>query len=200
MALTRNRGLGRTMRKPRNLIIIAIIVVVLIIAGSVGAILWSNYQTAHPGSSSANGQSGSNGTSSGSAALTPQQVARNTADDAEKLASNGNVQGGAQALNNAIKNTTDTSQLFIYYSQLAAMLLNANQLPDALTAAKQAYTLNQTSDSGALVGEIAALMGDKPTAIQYYTNAINHIDPNDMYAQSDKQYYQSVISNLQGGK
>lgn len=184
------------MKKPRNLVIVAGVVLVVIVGGSIAVIAWSNYQTSHSGNTNQSGNSSSSSKSSS----TPQAIAQKTTDDAEKQAYNGNLQGGVQELNNAIQSTSDTSQKFMYYSQLATLLLNNNQLPSALDAAKKAYGLNQVTDSAALVGQIAAQMGDKPTAIQYYTDAINHIDPNDTYAQSDKTYYQGIISGLQGGK
>lgn len=183
------------MNKPRNLIIIAIVLVVLIAGGSLAAIIWSNYQASHT-----NNANGSTTNANNAQATTPQAAAQATADNAEKLSANGNLQAGVAELNTAIKNTTDTSQQYIYYSQLATILLNNNELASALDAGKKAYSLNQTSGSAALVGQIAVQMGDKQTAIEYYTNAINHIDQSDMYAQEDKAYYQGIITNLQGGK
>jgi tetratricopeptide (TPR) repeat protein len=184
------------MKKPRNLIIVAGIIAIVVIGGSIATILWSNYQVLH---SNTNGSS-TNSSSNQSSVSSPQAIAQKTANDAEQLVYDGNLQGGVQKLNDAIKNTTDTSQQFVYYSQLATLLLNNNQLPDALTAAKKAYEFQQSSDSAALVGQIAEQIGDKQTAIQYYTYALDHIDSKDMYAQSDKTYYQGIIANLQGGK
>lgn len=186
------------MKKPRNLIIIAIIVVVVIVGGSIAFLLWSRYQVARTGTG---GSTSSNSSTSGSSNVpTPQTVARQTANDAEKLVYESGLQAGVQKLNTAIQNTTDTSQQFIYYEQLATILFNNNQLPDAITAAKKAYDLNQTSDSAAFVGQIAQQMGDKQTALQYYQYAVNRIDNSDIYGQSDKTYYQSIITSLQGGQ
>lgn len=184
------------MKKPRNLIIIAIVILVLIVAGSIAVIWWSNYKTAHPNSTS--NTSGNSGSSGQLGAVTPVQAAQQTANDAQKIAYTSGVPAGVKALNDAIQNTTDTSQQFIYYEQLATILFNNNQLTDAITAAKKAYSLNQTSDSAAFVGQIAQQMGDKQTAIQYYQYAVDRIDKNDIYAQSDKTYYQGIITSLGG--
>lgn len=185
------------MKKPRNLIIIAIILVVLIGGGVAAAIVWSHYQAPR---GTTNGSGSNTNSSSGSNASTPKAVAQQTANDAETLVYDGNLQAGVQKLNNAIQNTNDTSQQFIYYQQLATILFNNNQLADALTAAKKAYDLNQTSDSAAFVGQIAQQMGDKQTALQYYQYAVNRIDKNDIYAKSDTTYYQGIIASLQGGQ
>lgn len=182
------------MKNPRRLIIFAIIIVVVIALASGAAILWSNYQASKSNSSNNNGGNSSQTTS------TPQQVAQQTTDAADKLAYDGNVQGGVQKLNDAIKGTTNTQEQFLYYSSLATLLLNNNQLPDALAAAKSAYELNKVPGSAALVGQIAAQMGDKTTAITYYQYAIDHIDPSDPYAKSDKADYQNTINSLKGGQ
>ena len=165
---------------------------VIIVLSSVAAIWWSNYQT------SRNTQT-TNGSKSGQpAAQFQEQPAEKTADNADKLAYDGNVQGGINELNNAIKNTTDKNELFTYYSRKATLLLNNNMLSDALVAAKQAYQIDQMSESASLVAQIAEQMGDKATAIEYYQNAIDHIDPTDVYAKSDKDYYTTKIAQLKG--
>lgn len=182
------------MKRARTLIIIAIIIMVVIVLSSVAAIWWSNYQT------SKNTQS-TNGSNSGqSPAQLQEQPAEKTADNADKLAYEGNVQAGISELDNAIKNTTDKNELFTYYSRKATLLLNNNMLSDALIAAKQAYQINQISESASLVAQIAEQMGDKKTAIEYYQNAIDHIDQTDVYAKSDKDYYTSKITQLKGAQ
>ncbi|HEY5695653.1 MAG TPA: hypothetical protein VIQ80_02355 [Candidatus Saccharimonadales bacterium] len=183
------------MKRARTLIIIAIIIMVIVVASSIAAIWWSNYQTAQKN------QSSNNGTNSGQSNTQFQQLpAEKTADNADKIAYEGNVQGGVQELDNAIKNTTDKSQLFIYYSRKATLLLNNNQLSDALDAAKQAYQINQTSESASLVGQIAEKMNDKATAITYYQNALDHIDQTDPYAKSDADYFNGKLATLKGGR
>lgn len=167
---------------------------VIIVLSSIAAIWWSNYQT------SKNTQSTNNSNSSSSAPQFQEQPAEKTADNADQLAYNGDVQGGIKELNNAIKNTTDKNELFTFYSRKATLLLNNNMLSDALIAAKQAYQINQTSESGALVAQIAEQMGDSKTAIEYYQNAIDHIDKSDPYAKSDGDYYNSKITQLKGGQ
>jgi len=183
------------MKKSRRLIIFAIIIVVVIVLAAGAAILWSNYQI-----SKSNSQKNGNGSNSSQSTTTPQQAAQQTTDAADKLAYEGNVQGGVQKLNDAIKGTTNTQEQFLYYSDLATLLLNNNQLPDALAAAKSAYELNKVSGSAALVGQIANQMGDKTTAATYYQYAIDHIDPTDTYGASDKADYQSILNSLRGGQ
>jgi predicted negative regulator of RcsB-dependent stress response len=182
------------MKKSRRLIIFASIIVVVIVLAVGAALIWSSYQA-----SKSNGQNNT-GNNSGQSTTTPQQVAQTTTDAADKLAYEGNVSGGVQKLNDAIKGTTNTQEQFLYYSSLATLLLNNNQLPDALAAAKSAYELNKVSGSAALVGQIAAQMGDKTTAATYYQYAIDHIDPNDPYAKTDQADYQATINSLKGGQ
>lgn len=181
------------MKKSQQLVIFIIAIVVVAIGAAAAAIFLTKSNA--PVSKVQSNPTPSQTTSSQQAATSK------TVNDATKLAYDGNLQAGVQKLSDAIKGTTDTQQQFIYYSQLATLLLNANQLPAALDAAKKAYSLNAVSDSAALVGQIAQQMGDTATAVEYYKDAISHIDPNDNpYAKTDKDYYQGIIDGLQGKK
>jgi tetratricopeptide (TPR) repeat protein len=183
------------MSKKRQLIIFAIVIVVLIGVSAGAAVWWSNYQVSKTNQSS--GGSNNTGSTGGSLQPTP---AEKTADDADQLAYEGDVQGGVKKLDEAIQNTHDNEELFTFYSRKATLLLNNNELSGALDAAKKAYDLIPGSESGALVGQIAKQMGDKATAIAYYQKAIEHIDPTDPYAKTDKSDYQAIIAELQGAQ
>jgi tetratricopeptide (TPR) repeat protein len=183
-----------SMSKPRQLIIFAIIVVVLIGASVGAALWWSNYQVSKTSQTSKTGENSSKGSPMQS---TP---AEKTADDADQLAYQGDVQAGVKKLDEAIENTSDNQELFTYYSRKATLLLNNNELSGALEAAKKAYTISTGSESGALVAQIAEQMGNKTLAAEYYQNAIDHVDKTDPYAKSDTEYYQSKIRALQGGQ
>jgi tetratricopeptide (TPR) repeat protein len=183
------------MSKKRQLIIFAIVIVVLVGVSAGAAVWFSNYQVSKTNQSSNN--SGGDKNQGSPMQATP---AEKTADDADQLAYKGDVQAGVQKLDDAIKNTSDNQELFTFYSRKATLLLNNNDLPGALEAAKKAYAISPGSESGALVAQIAEQMGDKATAVEYYQNAIDHIDKTDPYAKSDTEYYQSKIHELQGGQ
>lgn len=178
------------MSKPRQLIILAIIIVVLI-GVSAGAAIWlSNLQN----------QSSSNNSGQKKDETKPSEArpAEKTADSAEKAAFEGDVKGGVKQLDDAIANTSDSEELYIFYSRKATLLFNHNVFPDAFEAAKKAYELRASSDSAALVGQIAQAQGNKPVAIDYYKKAIERIDTQDPFADEDKKYYESVVTSLGG--
>lgn len=127
------------------------------------------------------------------------QSARKTADEAEKLANDGNVTGGIQKLESAIQQASDPHSKFIYYASEATLLLNNNQLDDALVAAKQAYSLEKLPDSAALVGQIARQKGDVATAAEYYRIASTLVDSSDPLAANDKSYYLSLAAEAGRG-
>jgi hypothetical protein len=43
-------------------------------------------------------------------------------------------------------------------------------------------------------------MNDTATAVEYYKNALDHVDQTDPYAKSDTTYYQDKLKTLQGGQ
>jgi tetratricopeptide (TPR) repeat protein len=179
------------MKKSRRLIIFVIIIVIVIGLAAATAILLSQH----------NMNVSTNPTSSKQSSTAPQELpAEKTADAADKLASSGNVAAGTQALDTAIKNTTNIQDQYVYYSRKATLLLNNNDLNGALAAAISAYNLRQSSDSAALVGQIARKKGDNQQAISYYTLALNHIDKTDPFSNEDTAYYKTVISDIQQGK
>jgi tetratricopeptide (TPR) repeat protein len=180
----------------RRLITLGSIVVAVILASAAFAIYISQQQN----KSSSDGTNGSNSSQNGdgSSSLPEKSPAEKEADAADKKAYEGDVQAGVKQLDNAIENTSDKSDLYIFYSRKATLLLNNNMLADALEVAKKAYELRLSSDSAALVGQIAAQQGNKAVAIDYYKKAIERIDKNDPFADEDKTYYQGLVTELGG--
>jgi len=132
-------------------------------------------------------------------AATPGKLpAEKKADAADKLAYEGNVQDGTRAFDEAIRNTTDSYEQFVYYSRKATLLLNNKDTEGALIAAKRAYELQKTSDSAAFVGQILRIKGDKTEALNFYKRAIELIDKTSPLANNDKAYYESVVIELGG--
>ena len=179
------------MIQKRRILILGIIVVVVVGASAATAIIISLQQN-KPSSNN------NNGSGSGKSLEFKKKPAEKTADAADKAAFEGNVESGVKQLDDAIANTSDNEDLYIYYSRKATLLLNNNMLADALVAAKKAYETRNSSDSAALVGQIASQQGDKPLAIEYYKKAIEHIDTSDPFADEDKTYYQTTITELGG--
>jgi tetratricopeptide (TPR) repeat protein len=177
------------MSKPRQLIIFAIIIVVLI-GVSAGAAIWLTAVQNQPSSNSDSKKDDPK--------ALEERPAEKTADTADKAAFEGDVQGAVKQLDDAIANTSDSEELYIFYSRKATLLFNHNLYPDALEAAKKAYEIRSSSDGAALVGQIAQAQGDKPVAIEYYKKAIARIDTQDPFSDEDKKYYQSVVTSLGG--
>jgi len=179
------------MIQKRRIIILGIIVVVVIGLSIAAAVIISLQQN----KSSSNDN---NGSKPGGSTELKKKPAEKTADAADKKAFEGDVQGGVKQLDDAIANTSDNEDLYIFYSRKATLLLNNNMLADALVAAKKAYEARNSSDSAALVGQIASQQGNKTLAIEYYKKAIEHIDKTDPFADEDKAYYQTTITELGG--
>ncbi len=127
--------------------------------------------------------------------------AEKKANDASKLAYEGDLQAGINALDAAINSSNDAHEKSVLYSQKGILLLNNKRFDDALAAAKQAFDLEQTVDSAAFVGQIARTKGDKPVALDYYKKALALVDAGgDPVGQADKDYYSSIIAEIESGK
>jgi flagellar basal body-associated protein FliL len=114
----------------RRIIILGSIVVVVILASAAFALYISQQQNKSSTNSNDSSQSGS------TPSLSEKSPAEKEADAAEKTAYKGDVQGGVKQLDNAIANTSDKNDLYVFYSRKATLLLNNNMLADALEAAK----------------------------------------------------------------
>jgi tetratricopeptide (TPR) repeat protein len=178
------------MTQKRRIIILAIIVVIVIGASVATAIYFSNLQNQSSGPDDSPDKGGSS--------FPEKSPAEKTADNADKVAYEGNVDGGVKQLDDAIANTSDSKELYIFYSRKATLLFNNHRLPEALEAAKKAYEARNSSDSAALVGQIAQAQEDKALAVEYYKKAIEHLDKTDPFADEDKTYYQGIITELGG--
>jgi tetratricopeptide (TPR) repeat protein len=175
-------------------IIIAAIIIVIVGVSSAVAIILSNQSVT-------NDANNKKDTSSDQAQSPQTKQAQTKANDAEKIAYSGNVNGSVAALDEAIKNTNDNHSKFIYYSQKALILYNNKQLDEALIAAKKAFELEQKQDAAAFVGQIARDKGDKATAIEYYKKAIELVDTGGSpMAEKDKKYYQDIVTTLESGR
>ncbi len=120
------------------------------------------------------------------------------ADDAGKLAYEGNLQAGLDLLDASIKNSTDNREKSILYSQKGILLLENKKYDDALVAAKQALELEKTVDGAAFVGQIARQKGDKALALEYYEKALALIDAEGSpMAEDDTKYYKGIIAELE---
>jgi tetratricopeptide (TPR) repeat protein len=180
------------MIQKRRIIILGIIVVIIIGASIAAAIIISQQQN-----KSSSGDT-SNGTNQSGVTPVQKKPSEKTAEAAEKKAFEGDVQGGVKQLDDAIENTSNKEDLYVFYSRKATLLLNNNMLPEALDAATKAYQARTSSDSAALVGQIASQQGNKTLAIEYYKKAIEHIDKEDPFSDEDKTYYQDTIKELGG--
>jgi tetratricopeptide (TPR) repeat protein len=176
------------MKRPsKKVIIFAIIIVVVIGVSATAAIIISQQQIAKEQAAN-------------DPVLQPPSPAEEKAEEAEKIAFEGDVASGVKTLEEAIKNTTDSHEKYIYYSNLATLLLNDNNLDAALPAAKSAYELEKSSDSAALVGQIARTKGNRAEAVEYYKKAVERLDATDPFSDEDKQYYEETIAEIEGGR
>lgn len=169
--------------------IITVVVILVVLAGAAaGVAFWLSQPKQQTQEQATNGDAGQSSV---------EAPAEKKAKAAEKLANTGDVKAGTKALDDAIKNTQDSHDKFVYYSRKATILLNDNKLDDALVAAKQAFDIEQGSVSAALVGQIAQQNGDTKTALEYYKKAVQLIDASDPMADEDKKFYNAQISKLE---
>lgn len=126
------------------------------------------------------------------------QETHKTISNAQVLASNGKVDAAKMAYDTAIKNTNDNSQKSILFSQKATLLFNKRLYDEALVAALQAESAQKDAAIESFIAQIYEKKGDKQQAIVYYQKAILLVDSSQAIADSDIQYYKSVIHRLGG--
>lgn len=177
----------KNLKNPKRIIIFAGVILVIIGISIATALILSQQKSSN---------SPQEGASEQKPAKLERKPSEKKADSADKLALEGDVEGGVKELDDAIKNTDDNSDKFIYYSRKATLLYNHGDLNGALSAAISAYQLEETSDSAAFVGQIARDKGDIATARDYYQKAITHINPDSPFADEDKKYYESIIAEM----
>lgn len=175
------------MKKHKKAIIFTGIIVVIVGVSAGAAIFFSNMQN-----KTADDDSGVTGIS--------RLPSEKTADQADKIALENDVATGVKEFDKALEASTDAHEKFVLYSRKATLLYNHNDFAAAIAAATSAYELEKTSDSAAFVGQIAQAKGDKPTALTFYKKAVELIDTNDPFAQEDKEYYTSIITEIETGK
>lgn len=180
------------MKKPRQLIIFAIVIVVLIAVSAGAAMWWSNYQISRTGTPTEEPAD----TTSGFEEL----PAEKTANEADELAYEGDVEAGVEKLDQAIANTTDKSEQFMYYSRKATLLMNSNDFNGALEAALKAYQLDANSESAALVAQIAEEMKKYQLATDYYQKAIDRVDKSSPHANEDTKYYKIKKTEMEAAR
>lgn len=121
-----------------------------------------------------------------------------SASEADKKAFQGDVEGATQDLDKQIEDTEDPEEKFVFYSQKAKLLLGDGKRDEALQAAVDAHENVQAPGSAAFVAQIAEEQGDNERAIQYYREALELIDDESPFAQMDREYYESKVSELGG--
>jgi len=123
-----------------------------------------------------------------------------TVDKAQNLSISGDYDQSTKEIQQALKSPGLTSgQKYSLYLQQGVTYENQQKYADAITAYKQADAANPTQGIAESIARVAALAGDKSTAIAYYQKAIMRI-PADSPVRSDaKAMYQQKIKDL-GGK
>jgi len=178
-------------KNPKRIIIFAAVILVVIGISATAALILSQPKSSDTSSSGQDGQP---------AQKLERKPSEKKADSADKLALEGNVEGGVKELDDAIQNTDSDDDKFVYYTRKATLLYNSGDLEAAFAPAVSAYQIKETSDSAAFVGQIAREKGDRATALDYYRKAISHIDPSKPLADEDKKYYESVVAELEAGR
>ena len=149
------------MKKPLRYIILAIIILV-VVSVSIAAAVFFNLQN----------EAAKKQADQKTPAARQEAPVEKKANEASKKAYGGDLQAGIDTLDAAIKNTGDAHEKFVLYTQKGILLFNNKKFDDALTAAKQAFDLEQLVDSAAFVGQIARTKGDKAVALEYYKKAL----------------------------
>lgn len=166
-----------------------IIVIIVLVSGTAAVLLSLRHSSSNVPEETGNG----NG-------QLEELPAEREADKADKMAVEGDLEGGVEALDGQIESAKSDQDKYIFYSRKATLLFNNEKYDEALTAALEAYKLKQSSDSAAFVGQVAMEKGDNALALEYYKKALPLIDKNDPFADEDETYYRDVISGLEGGR
>jgi len=175
----------------KKLIIIVAVTIVVLVAGSVG-LAYLNGITITPFDETTTDGDANQATGY------RQTEAEKSAGEADKKAYEGDVEGATKDLDEQIKNTDDPEEKFVFQSQKATLLLNDGKKDQALSAAIDAHKTVQGPGSAAFVGQIAEEQGNKDLAREYYQKALDLIDDESPFAQSDRDYYQSKLTELGG--
>ncbi len=179
------------MKQHRRLIIFAIIITIIVISAGVALFLFLNRP-----SPTTNSETQSTLNTLPGVEVSPQTEKK--ADEAAKIAYEGNVEEGVKALDESISSATDSYDKFVFYSQKATVLFNSGDKDNAIIAAKSAYEIEKNASSAALVGQIAKSMNDTVVALDYYKKALGLVDSNSPFATLDREEYQRLITEIEG--
>jgi len=123
-----------------------------------------------------------------------------TENDAQILVEkSGDIKGAELIYDNAIRAAgTDSDLKYRLLMNKATLYFNNGDYQKALVTARQAEVVIKNSNVEQFLAQIYEAMGDKQNAIKYYDLAISLLDKSSPMADSDKNYYQSKISELGG--
>lgn len=125
------------------------------------------------------------------APLTPNQ-------EADYLAHNGNYDRAQQVLAEQISKTNNTKDQAAIYAHQASIALDAHDYGQANVYAGEAEVTAPSSNTAALVANVAMQGGDRVTAAKYYQLAINRLDKNSpTYGYILRQYQNALKETSQ---
>lgn len=177
----------KNLKNPKRIIIFAGIILVIIGASVTAALILSQPKSSNAPEEEKTTQQ---------PVMPKRKPSEKKADVADKLATEGKLEEGVKELDDAIKNTDNNEDKFVYQSRKATLLYNNGDTKAALGPAIEAYKLQETSASAAFVGQLALEHGDKATARDYYQKAIRHLDPQSPMVDEDKEYYEGIIAGM----
>ena len=130
----------------------------------------------------------------------PVVVSNKSANEAQKLANNGDIEAAKTAYDKSIEETTDPVQKSAVTLSKANLYFNNGDYDEALTVALTAETANKSSMVEQYIAQIYEKKNDSKNAIKYYQNAISLVDTSDPMGNSDIEYYNYLIKNLSESK
>jgi tetratricopeptide (TPR) repeat protein len=125
----------------------------------------------------------------GSAPLTALQ-------QSDSLAQTGDYSGAQKIVAEQIAKAPNATAKTGLYLQQASIALNAKNYTDAKKYAQAAESLQPNDNTASLLGDVAALTGDKATAKQYYQTAISRLDKTANSYNTSLQDYQARLQEL----
>ena len=110
----------------------------------------------------------------------------------------GDTKGALVKLNEVINQTKASNQKYDLLYEKATLYYNEGKYTDAMSTIKEVEAITSDAAVAEFIASLYRKMGDTQKAIEYYQKAISLLDKNLDSYQSDLEYNQSRIDDLNG--
>lgn len=118
--------------------------------------------------------------------------------DSQDLAASGNSEEANKKLNEALAQNPGDEAKYELYLQQGVNYQNEGKNNEALAEYRKAEAIKLDFRLAKLIGDVAAILGDKALAVDYYKKAIPLIDPDNPIKDDEKRRLEEKIKELGG--